>query len=164
MQGRTHDGYEEAVVEVVQELGADEGMSHLHHGVAELQRVHEQHQRRDAHPVLPPQGVPVVPSDLDLPGQRRVEGAEACGQHLNRDQAQVRPPTTLTCAGHFGGDTRARRPEFTDQTGRMTAERNTPLMFPSLRHHRYSRWTDFSDSREELKGLKPQCRSVTDAV
>lgn len=44
MQGRAHDRYEESVVEVVQELGADQGMSNLHHSVAELQRVHEQHE------------------------------------------------------------------------------------------------------------------------
>lgn len=45
MQRRTHNRYEEAIVEVVQELGADQGMSNLHHSVAELQRVHEQHER-----------------------------------------------------------------------------------------------------------------------
>lgn len=44
MQRGAHDRYEEAVVEVVQELGADQGMSNLHHGVAELQRVHEQNE------------------------------------------------------------------------------------------------------------------------
>lgn len=43
MQCRAHDRYKEAIVEVVQELGADQGMSNLHHSVAELQRVHEQH-------------------------------------------------------------------------------------------------------------------------
>lgn len=43
MQSRTHDRYKKAIVEVVQELGADQRMSNLHHSVAELQRVHEQH-------------------------------------------------------------------------------------------------------------------------
>lgn len=43
MQRWAHDRYEEAVVEVVQELGANQGVSNLHHSVAELQRVHEQH-------------------------------------------------------------------------------------------------------------------------
>lgn len=57
-------------------------MGDLHHGVAELQGVHEQHERRHADPVLAPQSVPVVSSDLDLPGQRRVEGAEAGRQYL----------------------------------------------------------------------------------
>lgn len=44
MQGGTHDGYKEAVVEVVQKLGADQGMSDLHHCIAELKRIHEQHE------------------------------------------------------------------------------------------------------------------------
>ena len=44
MQGGTHDGYKEAVVEVVQKLGADQGMRDLHHSIAELKRVHEQHE------------------------------------------------------------------------------------------------------------------------
>lgn len=43
MQSRTHDRYKKAIVEVVQELGADQRMSNLYHSVAELQRVHEQH-------------------------------------------------------------------------------------------------------------------------
>lgn len=69
-------------MEVVQQLGLDQRMGDLHHGVAELQGVHEQHERRHADPVLASQSVPVVSSDLDLPGQRRVEGAEAGRQHL----------------------------------------------------------------------------------
>lgn len=77
MQGGAHHRYKESIVEVVQELAPDQGMSDLHHGVAELQRVHEQYERRHAHPVLPPQGVPVVSSNLDLPGQGGVESAEA---------------------------------------------------------------------------------------
>lgn len=90
MQGGTHDGYEEAVVEVVQKLGADQGMRDLHHSVAELQRVHEEHERRHAHPVLPPQRVPVVASDLDLPRQRRVQSAEARGQNLRETHGGFR--------------------------------------------------------------------------
>lgn len=69
-------------MEVVQQLGLDQRMGDLHHGIAELQGVHEQHERRHADPVLAPQSVPVISSDLDLPGQRRVEGAEAGRQHL----------------------------------------------------------------------------------
>lgn len=86
MQRRAHDRYKETIVEVVQELGAHQGMSDLHHGIAELQRVHEQHERRHTHPVLPPQGMPVVSSHLDLPGQRGVQSAEARCQHLWRDK------------------------------------------------------------------------------
>lgn len=86
MQCGAHDGYEEAIVDVVQELGTDQGMSNLHHSVAEFQRVHEQHERRHAHPVLPTQGMPVVSSDLNLPGQRGVESAETRRQHLRRDR------------------------------------------------------------------------------
>ncbi|KAG7220335.1 hypothetical protein INR49_010171 [Caranx melampygus] len=44
VQSRAHDGYEETVVEVVQELVADQRVGHLHYGVAELQGVHEQHE------------------------------------------------------------------------------------------------------------------------
>lgn len=86
MQRGAHDGHKEAIVEVVQELVADQGMSNLHHSVAELQRVHEQHERRHAYPVLPPQRVPVISSNLNLPGQGRVESAEARRQHLRRDR------------------------------------------------------------------------------
>lgn len=82
MQGGSHDRDQEAVVEVTQKLGANHGVSDLHHGVAEFQRVHEEHEGRHAHPVLPPQGMPVVSSNFNLPGQRGVEGAEARGQHL----------------------------------------------------------------------------------
>lgn len=44
MQRGAHDRYEETVVEVVQELAADQGMSDLHHSITELQRVHEKHE------------------------------------------------------------------------------------------------------------------------
>lgn len=37
MQHWTHDWYKESIVEVVQELRAYQGMSNLHHSVAELQ-------------------------------------------------------------------------------------------------------------------------------
>lgn len=83
-------------MEVVQELGADQGMSNLHHSVAELERVHEQHERRHDHPVLPTQGVPVVSPDLDLPGQRGVESAEARRQHLRRDDSWLFTPVVLS--------------------------------------------------------------------
>lgn len=74
VQRGAHHRYKEAIVEVVQELGADQRMGNLHHRVAELQRVHEQHERRHANPILTSQSVPVISSDLDLSGQRRVEG------------------------------------------------------------------------------------------
>lgn len=82
VQGRAHDGDEETVMEVVQELRADHGMCDLHHRITELQRVHKKHERRHADPVLPPQRMPVISSDFDLPGQRGVEGAEPRRQHL----------------------------------------------------------------------------------
>lgn len=87
MEGGAHDWYEEAVVEVVQKLGTDCRMCDLHHGVAELKRVHKEHEWRHTHPVLSPQGVPVVPANFNLSGQRGVEGAEARGQHLRRHRA-----------------------------------------------------------------------------
>lgn len=92
-------------MEVVQELGADQGMSNLHHSVAELERVHEQHERRHNHPVLPTQGVPVVSSDLDLPGQRGVESAEARRQHLRRDgHSWLFIPVLLSAITYIHGD------------------------------------------------------------
>lgn len=94
VQGGAHDGDQEAVVEVIQELRADPGVCHLHHGVAELQGVHEKHERRNAHPVLPPQRMPVVSTDLDFPGQRGVEGAEPRRQHL-RERRETRVDNRL---------------------------------------------------------------------
>lgn len=73
MQSCAHDRYKEAIVEVVQELGAYQGMSDLDHSIAELQRVHEQSQWRHTHPVFLPQGMPVISLDIDLPWQRRVK-------------------------------------------------------------------------------------------
>lgn len=86
MECRAHDRNEETVVEVVQELSADQRMGDLHHGVTKLQGVHEQHEGGHADPVLAAQGVPVVPSHLDLPGQRGVERTQPRGQHLQRDR------------------------------------------------------------------------------
>ena len=69
---------------VVDQLATDQGVSHLDDSVTELQRVHEEHQRGHAHPVLPAQSVPVIPPYLYLPRQGGVESTEARGQHLER--------------------------------------------------------------------------------
>lgn len=84
MQGGANDRYKEAVVKIIQKLWADQGMGDLHHGVAELERVHEEHEWRHAHPVLPPKGMPVISSNFYLPRQRGIKSAEACRQHLRR--------------------------------------------------------------------------------
>lgn len=95
MQGGSHYRNQEAVVNVVKQLPSHQRVCHLHHSIAELQRIHEEDQRGHAQPVLPPQRVPVVTPHLDLPRQRGVQSAQACGQHLHGGSEVSRAYITL---------------------------------------------------------------------
>lgn len=58
---------------------------HLNNGVAELQRVEKLDEGRHLEPVLLVEAVPLLVGNLQLGGQRGVQAAQPCGQHLRRE-------------------------------------------------------------------------------